>query len=41
MNRFTSFGESFKIKDLIFNEINLLTEDKHKEYGFYLISLIA
>ena len=28
-------------KDLFFNEINLLTEDKHKEYGLYMISWIA
>ena len=29
------------IKDLFFNEINLLTEDKHKESGLYMISSIA
>ena len=29
------------IKDLFFNEINLLTEDKHKESGLYMISWIA
>ena len=29
------------IKDLFFNEINLLTEDINKETGLYMISLIA
>ena len=29
------------IKDLFFNEINLLTEDKNKETSLYMISLIA
>ena len=29
------------IKDLFFNEIDSLTEDKHKESGLYMISLIA
>ena len=29
------------IKDLFFNEIDLLTEDKHKDSGLYMISLIA
>ena len=29
------------IKDLFFNEIDLLTENKHKESGLYMISLIA
>ena len=29
------------IKDLFFNEIDLLTEDKHKESGLYMISWIA
>ena len=29
------------IKDLFFNEINLLTENINKETGLYMISLIA
>ena len=29
------------IKDVFFNEIDLLTQDKHKESGLYMISLIA
>ena len=29
------------IKDLFFNEINLLTEDEHKNSGLYMISSIA
>jgi len=29
------------IKDLFFNEINLLTEDINKETSLYMISLIA
>ena len=29
------------IKDLFFNEIDLLTEDKHKESGLYMIIWIA
>ena len=28
------------IKDLFFNEIDLLTEDKHKDSCLYMISLI-
>ena len=32
---------AFIIKDLFFNEINLLTEDINKETGLYMISLIA
>ena len=33
--------DAFIIKDLFFNEINLLTEDINKETGLYMISLIA
>ena len=29
------------IKDLIFNEIDLLTEDTNEEMSLYMISLIA
>ena len=28
----------FIIKDLVFNEIDLLTEDKRKDSGLYMIS---
>ena len=35
------FVMSCIIKDLFFNEINLLTEDITKETGLYMISLIA
>ena len=33
--------KQFITKDLFFNEIELLTENKHKEYGFYMTSSIA
>ena len=35
------FENLYIIKDLFFNEINLLTADINKETGLYMISLIA
>ena len=40
-SQFVNCSVTNKIKDLFFNEIDLLTEDKHKESGLYMISWIA